>query len=50
MISSYLRWGLLAGLLVGLSSLGTQLVFRTGLRVVFGILGERANRREPLGS
>ncbi len=33
-----------------LSSLGTQLVFWTGLGVVFGLLCERANRREPLGS
>lgn len=33
-----------------LSSLGTQLVFWTGLGVVFGLLCERANRRELLGS
>ncbi len=33
-----------------LSSLGTQLVFWTGLGVVFGLLCEQANRREPLGS
>ena len=33
-----------------LSSLGTQLVFWAGLGVVFGLLCERANRREPLGS
>jgi predicted cobalt transporter CbtA len=33
-----------------LSSLGTQLVFWTGLGVVFGLLCERANRREPVGS
>ena len=33
-----------------LSSLGTQLVFWSGLGVVFGLLCERANRREPLGS
>ena len=33
-----------------LSSLGTQLVFWTGLGVVFGLLCERANRHEPLGS
>ena len=33
-----------------LSSLGTQLVFWTGLGVVFGLLCERENRREPLGS
>ncbi len=33
-----------------LSSLGTQLVFWTGLGVVFGLLCERANRRESLGS
>ncbi|MCA1728338.1 MAG: CbtA family protein [Actinobacteria bacterium] len=41
-----------SGLLWGfrLSSLGTQLVFWTGLGVVFGLLCERANRREPLGS
>ncbi len=31
-----------------LSSLGTQLVFWTGLGVLFGLLGERASRREPL--
>ncbi len=58
--------GLLAGLLAGLfafflgepylewnlrlSSLGSQLVFWTGLGVVFGLLCERANRREPLRS
>jgi predicted cobalt transporter CbtA len=33
-----------------LSSLGTQLVFWTGLGAVFGLLCERANRRELLGS
>ena len=33
-----------------LSSLGTQLVFWAGLGVIFGLLCERANRREPLGS
>jgi hypothetical protein len=33
-----------------LSSLGTQLVLWTGLGVFFGLLCERANRREPLGS
>lgn len=33
-----------------LSSLGTQLVLWTGLGVIFGLLCERANRREPLGS
>jgi predicted cobalt transporter CbtA len=33
-----------------LSSLGTQLVFWMGLGVIFGLLCERANRREPLGS
>jgi predicted cobalt transporter CbtA len=33
-----------------LSSLGTQLVFWTGLGVVFGLLCERAKPREPLGS
>ncbi len=33
-----------------LSSLGTQIVFWAGLGVVFGLLCERANRREPLGS
>ena len=32
-----------------LSSLGTQLVFWTGLGVVFGLLCERTSRREPLG-
>lgn len=31
-----------------LSSLGTQLVFWTGLGVAFGLLGERASRREVL--
>jgi hypothetical protein len=31
-----------------LSSLGTQLVLWTGLGVIFGLLCERANRREPL--
>jgi predicted cobalt transporter CbtA len=31
-----------------LSSLGTQLVFWTGLGVAFGLLGERASRRETL--
>jgi len=30
-----------------LSSLGTQIVFWTGLGVVFGLLCERADRREP---
>src|SRR5215217_5083116 len=33
-----------------LSSLGTQLVFWTGLGVGFGLLCERANRREPFWS
>ena len=33
-----------------LSSLGTQMVFWMGLGAVFGLLCERANRREPLGS
>ena len=33
-----------------LSSLGTQLVFWTGLGVVFGLFCERANRRKPLES
>ena len=33
-----------------LSSLGTQLVLWTGLGVIFGLLCERASRREPLGS
>jgi predicted cobalt transporter CbtA len=33
-----------------LSSLGTQIVFWAGLGVVFGLLCERANRRERLGS
>jgi hypothetical protein len=33
-----------------LSSLGTQIAFWAGLGVVFGLLCERANRREPLGS
>lgn len=33
-----------------LSSLGTQLVFWAGFGAVFGLLCERANRREPLGS
>jgi hypothetical protein len=33
-----------------LSSLGTQFVFWMGLGVAFGLLCERANRREPLGS
>lgn len=33
-----------------LSSLGTQLVLCTGLGVIFGLLCERASRREPLGS
>jgi predicted cobalt transporter CbtA len=33
-----------------LSSLGTQLVLWTGLGVMFGVLCERANRRQPLGS
>ncbi len=44
--------GFPAGLLwdFRLSSLGTQLVFWTGLGVVFGLLCERANRRERLGS
>ena len=32
------------------SSLGTRLVFWMGLGVVFGLLCERASRREPLGS
>ncbi len=44
--------GFPAGLLwdFRLSSLGTQLVLWSGLGVVFGLLCERANRREPLGS
>ncbi len=33
-----------------LSSLGTQLVLWAGIGVVFGLLCERASRREPLGS
>lgn len=33
-----------------LSSLGTQLVLWTGLGVIFGLLCERANRRDSLGS
>lgn len=33
-----------------LSSLGTQLVFWTGLGVIFGLLSERANYHEPLES
>jgi predicted cobalt transporter CbtA len=33
-----------------ISSLGTQLVLWVGLGVIFGLLCERANRREPLGS
>ncbi len=33
-----------------LSSLGTQFVLWAGLGVIFGLLCERANRREPLGS
>jgi hypothetical protein len=33
-----------------LSSLGTQLVFWTGLGVIFGLLCERANHRKPLES
>src|SRR5918911_11317 len=33
-----------------LSSLGTQLVFWTGLGVVFGLFCERADRRKPLES
>ena len=42
--------GFPAGLLwdFRLSSLGTQLVFWTGLGVIFGLLCERANRREEL--
>lgn len=42
--------GFPAGLLwdFRLSSLGTQLVFWTGLGVIFGLLCERANRRELL--
>jgi hypothetical protein len=44
--------GFPAGLLWNfrLSSLVTQLAFWTGLGVVFGLLCERANRRERLGS
>jgi hypothetical protein len=44
--------GFPAGLLWNfrLSSLGTQLVFWTGLGVIFGLLSERANRRELLES
>ncbi len=33
-----------------LSSLGTQFVFWTGLGVFFGLICERANRRNPLGN
>ena len=33
-----------------LSSLGTQLVLWASIGVIFGLLCERANRREPLGS
>ncbi len=33
-----------------LSALGTQLVLWAGLGVIFGLLCERANRREPFGS
>ena len=33
-----------------LSSLGTQLVLWAGIGVIFGLLCERASRREPLGS
>jgi predicted cobalt transporter CbtA len=33
-----------------LSSLGTQVVFWMGLGVVFGLLCERANRKQPLRS
>ncbi len=33
-----------------LSSLGTQFTLWTGIGVIFGLLCERANRREPLGS
>lgn len=33
-----------------LSSLGTQLVLWAGLGIIFGLLCERANRHEPLGS
>jgi Probable cobalt transporter subunit (CbtA) len=33
-----------------LSSLGTQLVLWAGIGVIFGLLCERARRREPLGS
>ncbi|MDQ3638090.1 MAG: CbtA family protein [Actinomycetota bacterium] len=33
-----------------LSSLGTQLVLWAGIGVIFGLLCERANRREPLAS
>jgi tetrahydromethanopterin S-methyltransferase subunit D len=42
--------GFPAGLLWSfrLSSLGTQLVFWTGLGMIFGLLCERANRREAL--
>ena len=44
--------GFPAGLLwdFRLSSLGTQFVLWAGLGVIFGLLCERANRREPLGS
>ena len=44
--------GFPAGLLwdFRLSSLGTQIVLWTGLGVFFGLLCERANRRESLGS
>jgi predicted cobalt transporter CbtA len=52
MIAVCLRRGMAAGLLCDfrLSSLGTQLVFWAGLGVIFGLLCERANRRESLGS
>jgi predicted cobalt transporter CbtA len=33
-----------------LSSLGTQLVLWAGIGVIFGLLCERANRREPVES
>ncbi len=51
----YLRRGMVAGLPAGLFAEtfmdeAIRLVFWVGLGVVFGLLCERANRREPLGS
>jgi predicted cobalt transporter CbtA len=50
MIAPYLRREMAAGLLWSfrLSSLGTQLVLWAVLGVLFGLLCERANRRELL--